>query len=538
VPRAASRAARPGDRAALAFCLGALALFVLYPSGRLLWEALRQWELAALLSGNGWAAVRNTFWISIGSVAGAALLGIPLAIALARWQFPFARLLGVVAYLPFTMPPLVGTLAFYYLIGRDGLLPRFLQHRLGWEDAAIPGPWAILAIHTYSFYVFFYAMVSPAVASLDHAQAEAARTLGAGPRRTFLRVTLPQLMPAILGASLLTFMSSAASFSAPYFFGGDFPMLSVRIFEERGAHNTAAALTLTVALAAVSLLGVLLFSRRGAAGGRAAKGTPTPLRGRAGRRVAGLLAWCGAACLLLPHATIVWLSFVDYAAWHTELVPTAFTLDNYRALAQSATTLNPIRSSLWMSALGTVLAVAVGLPAAYLIARGRPGGRTVNLLVMLPWALPGTVIAMMLIVAFNERWLPLYNTVWILPLAYFVRALPLMTRTAAAAIEPFDATLLEAARTLGATPRHAFFRVVLPLIAPAVCAGMAMVFATSLGEFVASILLYLPANLPISVRINMEWRADVGIAFAYSVLLMAIVGVTFYLSRRVSGRVL
>lgn len=531
-------APRPWDRAALLVCTLVLGVCVVYPVARLAWAAALAWDFEALRSGKGWAAVRNTLVISLGSVAGAGLLGVPLAVALARWRFPFDRLLGAVAYLPFTMPPLVGTLAFYYLIGRDGLLPRFLQAHLGWADAAVPGPWAILAIHTYSFYVFFYAMAGPAVAALDHAQTEAARTLGAGPWRAFFRVTLPQLAPAILGASLLTFMSSAASFSAPYFFGGDYPVLSVRIFEERGAHNEAAALTLTVALAAVSLVGVALFTRRSGAGGRAAKGAPTPLRGARGRWIAGALAWCGAGALLTPHATILWLSFVDYAAWHTELVPTAFTLDNYRALWGDATTFAPIRNSAWMSAAATAACLAVALPAAYLVGRGRPGGRWVNLMVMLPWALPGTVIAMMLIVAFNERWLPVYNTVWILPLAYFVRGVPLMTRMAAAAVAPFDASLVEAARVHGAGPVYAFRRVVLPLIAPAVLAAMALVFATSLGEFVASILLFLPANLPISVRINMEWRADVGVAFAYSVLLMALVGATFYVSRRVGGRVI
>lgn len=526
------------DRSLLVFCALVLALAVLYPTVRLLAQALATWDTAALQAPPGWQAVRNTLLISFGSVVFSGLFGSALAIFLTRYQFPGARALAVAAYLPFTLPPLVGTLSFYYLIGRDGLFPRMAEQWFGYEHAAIPGPWAILLIHAYSFYVLYYAMVGPAVAALDQSQLEAARTLGAGPVRTFLHVTLPQLRPALLGASLLTFMSSAASFSAPYFFGQDFPMLSVQIYQERTAHNEAAALTLTVVLAMVSLLGVLAFRSRQKHAGRAGKGTATPLRARGARWALGGVAWSLVLLLLLPHLTIAWLSLIDYRQWSTELVPTAFTMHNYTALLADAQTFAPIRNSLWMSALATLAAVLIALPAAYLIARRRPGAPVLNLMVMLPWALPGTVIAINLIVAFNDRWLPLYNTIWMLPLAYFVRNVPLMTRMASAAIEPFDATLIEAARSLGATPAYTFRRVVVPLLAPAVGAGMALVFATSLGEFVASILLYVPANVPIAIQINMAWRADVGIAFAYSVLLMLLVGATFYVARRLTGRVL
>jgi iron(III) transport system permease protein len=185
-----------------------------------------------------------------------------------------------------------------------------------------------------------------------------------------------------------------------------------------------------------------------------------------------------------------------------------------------------------------VATLVMALPAAYLIARKRPGGAWLNVLVMIPWALPGTVIAINLIVAFNERWLPIYGTVWLLPLAYFVRNIPLLTRMVGASLETFDATLIEAGRTLGASKRYCFWRIVLPLVAPAAGAGAALVFATCLGEFVASILLYQPANIPIAVKINMEWRASVGAAFAYSVLLMVLVAGTFGISRKFTSRLM
>lgn len=519
--------------------LAVLGLTIAYPTLRLLLEAIAQWQPGALARKGGWTAMRNTALISFLSVICAGIVGTGLAIALARFAFPGRRVLSALAYLPFTLPPLVGVVSFYYIIGRDGFVPRFLEQVIGWENAALEGPGAILLIHTYSFFVFFYAMVSASLESMDASLVEAARTLGASRWRVFTRVTFPLLRPALVGASLLTFMSSGASFSAPLIFGNDYPMLSVRIYEEQSAHHDAQAQTLTVVLAAVSLLGVLVFRSSRASRTGASKGVRKPIRSAAGRYAAFIGAALVTFVLLIPHLTIVWLSFVDHRKWYSEVFPTVFTLDNYASIFNDPASFGPIRNSLWMSAVAAIATLLIALPAAYLIARRRKGGRLVNALVMVPWALPGTVIAINLIVAFNDDWLPLVGTVWLIPLAYFVRNVPLMTRFCASAIEPFDATLIEAGRSLGASPAYCFRRVVIPLIAPAIGAGLALVFATSLGEFVASVLLWVPANIPIAVQINSAWRGSgIGAAFAYSVLLMVLVGATYLVSRRFSSRMI
>ncbi len=526
----------PLDRYVFLFTMAVLAAAVAYPSFRLVVDAFRLWRWDALVSGPGYEAVRNTVLIGIGSVLTSGVFGTALAFLVARCDVPGRRLLSTLAYLPFALPPLVGVLSFYYLIGRDGILPRTLEHAFGWHGVTLQGPAAILLIHTHAFYVFFYAMVSAALANLDPSLAEAARTLGAKPRRVAAYVTLPLLRPALAGAALLTFMASAASFSAPYFFGQDFAMLSTRVYSERMQFHQDTALTLTMALAAISLAGLVVFRAKRYPTRGASKGAPRFDERRPARRWGvGIALWAVMALLLVPHATILWLAFIDHRAWQAELFPTHLTLANFTALIHDPRALVPIRNSLWMSALAAAVTLAVALPAGYLIGRRRPGARFVGLLSMLPWALPGTVVAMSLITAFNDPWLPLYNTIWMLPLAYIVRGLPMLTRMAAASIEPFDASLWEAGRTLGASPAYCLRRIVLPQIAPALAAATALVFVTSLGEFVASILLYLPANIPIAVQINMEWRGNVGIAFAYAVLLMTLVCAAFIASRRIAA---
>ena len=535
----ARRPVPPLDRALFALAAAPLVVSIVYPTARLAVEAFGRWDWSSVTQGSGFEALINTVVIGFLSVLTAGVLGTSLAFLVTRYRFPGRRPLAAMAYLPFTLPPLVGTLSFYYIIGDDGFVPRLVHQVMGNDDFHIGGPTAILLIHTYSFMVFFYAMVSAALESMDMAQIEASRTLGAGPIRTFWKVTVPLLMPALLGAALLTFMTSGASFSAPYFFGDDFPMLSVEIYEHQSNARFGSAQTLTVVLACVSLLGILLFRTRRSAATGGSKGAPREIKSQGGRTLAGVAAWVSIGLLLTPHFTIIWLSFADHREWHTEIFPTALTLANYADILSDPTALRPIWNSVWMSLAGALATVLAGLPAAYLIGRHRWGGTAVNFMVMIPWALPGTVVAMNLIGAFNDPWLPIYNTVLLLPIAYFVRSVPLLTRMVTASVQQFDAGLLEAGRTLGGSRAYCFRTIIIPLIAPSLVASTALVFATSLGEFVATILLYTPANLPIAIQINMNWRGSgVGSAFAYAVFLMTLVTVTFLISRRFASRVL
>ena len=165
-----------------------------------------------------------------------------------------------------------------------------------------------------------------------------------------------------------------------------------------------------------------------------------------------------------------------------------------------------------------------------------------RLLTALPFAIPGTVIAVNLIVAFNESGplsfgQVLVGTFWILPLAYFVRHIPLVVRATTASLERYDDRLSEASADLGAPFRTTFRRVVLPLVGPGIVAGTLLTLVTALGEFVSSILLYIYGNRPISVEILAQLRLfNFGAAAAYSVFLMLLIGAVTVLASRLGGR--
>jgi iron(III) transport system permease protein len=484
-------------------------------------------------------ALWNSVWISLASVVLSGLVGVPLAFLFSRRDFPGRRVLGGLAAMPVLLPPLVGTISFLFLYGESGFFTRGVQALLGLEQAPwrLTGAWAVLLVHAYTMYVYFYLFVAAGLARLDDAYGEAAAALGAGRWTTLFRVTLPMLAPAIGGAALLVFMTSMASFSAPYVFGGGFRVLTTQLYSSKLNNEGGLVAVEAVVLALVSLVFLLFLQRYEAA--REYTGASKGLGARPPEKVGRGWAWTLAAVvftgfLLLPHATVLLVSLVPEGTWTTEAFPPVYSAEPYRRLFSEAEQLRPVLNSLRMATLATLANVVFAFAAGYLLARTRVRGRgVIGALVTLPWALPGTVLAIALATTFSvNRPLAgrfvLVGTFAILPLAYFIRNVPLVTRAALASFRQLDPALEEAAASLGASRATALRRVVLPLVLPGLAAGAMLAFVTALGEFVASILLYTHRTRPISIEMLSQLRAfDFGGAAAYGVLLIALVAVAF-----------
>ncbi|MEX1181901.1 MAG: iron ABC transporter permease [Gemmatimonadota bacterium] len=491
-------------------------------------------------------AVWNSIWISLASVVLSGSIGVPLAFLFSRLEFPGRRVLGALISLPVLLPPLVGVIAFLFLYGETGFLTRSVQLLLRRDEPLweLRGAGAVLLVHAYTMYVYFYLFTSAVLARLDESHAEAAAALGASRLTTLRRVTLPLLMPGIGGAALLVFMTSMASFSAPYVFGGGFRVLTTQIFASKLNGDLRLAAVETVFLAVISILFLLALQKyekgRGYTG--AAKGTaPRARRTPNGPRAWLLTGVAGAIALflLLPHATVFVVSFVPEGTWTTELFPPVYALDSYRTLFGDRERMRPVFNSFRMASIATVANVILAFAAAYLLARKRaPGKAWIGLLVALPWALPGTVLAMALATTFSAHSpltgrFVLIGTAWILPLAYFIRNIPLVTRAALASFQQFDPALEEASAALGAGWFRTARRITLPLVIPGLAAGAMLAFVTALGEFVASIMLYTHRTRPISIEILSQLRGfDFGTAAAYAVLLIVLMAIVFAFGQR------
>lgn len=488
-----------------------------------------------------WAALWASLWISLATVALAAAIGIPLAFLFERNEFPGRRFLGTLVALPVVLPPLVGVIAFLFLYGESGFVARALQALLRLEESPwrLSGPVAVLLVHAYTMYVYFYLFARAGLARLDGSLLEAAAGLGASRRRVLTRVTMPLLRPVLTAAALLTFMTSLASFSAPYVFGGGFRVMTTQIVASKLNGDVAMAMVETVTLAAVALVGLALLQRseKGrvvAGGGRGV----APARKKLGRSrwVAAAFGWGLAIVLLLPHATLVLVSLVPRGTWTIEILPPVLNVANYVSLVTETERLRPLVNSLWMAIVATAGALVLGFAAARLAVRGRTRlGGVLETLLSIPWALPGTVFAVALSAAFSVHapWFGrfiLVGTAAILPLGYMVRNLPLTGRASFAGFRQLDPALDEAAASLGAGKWRRLWRVDLPLTAPAIAAGASLAFLTALGDFVISIVLYTYETRPISIEILSSLRLqETGAAAAYGVVLALLSAAVFLL---------
>ncbi|HYT72876.1 MAG TPA: iron ABC transporter permease [Gemmatimonadales bacterium] len=540
---------RLGPAARAAFTV-LLAWLVLYPILIVLTEAAHADAFAAFASRPGeWAALWASIWIALASVALAACVGVPLAFLFEWVEFPGRKTLGSLIALPAVLPPLVGVIAFLFLYGESGFVARAVRALFGLERAPwrLQGAGAILLVHGYSMYVYFYLFTRAGLAKLDASLVEAAQALGAGRWETLSRVTLPLLRPALAGAALLVFMTALGSFSAPYVFGGGFRVMTTQIVATKLNGELPVAMVETVALALVAVAGFAVLRRTAGDDPLTALGKGTaprrrPIRRAGLRAVATAAGWLFAALLLLPHLTLALVSLVPYGSWTTEALPPVLSLVNYQRLFGEPERLRPLGNSVWMAAASTAGAVVLALAAGALV--GRDGRRPwrfrgpIEGLVALPWALPGTVFAVAFATAFSVhspptlRWV-LVGTVALLPLAYLVRSLPITGRAVLAGYRQLDPALAEAAASLGAGRWATFRRVTLPLLSPALAAGASLAFVAALGDFVTSIVLYTYDNRPIAIEIMSSLRLnELGVAAAFGVILMVVSALVLGLGAR------
>ncbi len=491
-----------------------------------------------------WLALGRSLWISAATVLLSALVGVPLGFLFARAEFPGRRVLGQLVALPVALPPLVGVIAFLYLYGESGFATRVVGRLLGAAEPPwrLAGAGAILLVHAYSMYVYFYLFTRAALARFDGALTEAAASLGAGAWRRFHAVTLPVLRPALGAAAVLTFLTALGSFSAPYLFGGSFRVMTTQILASKQNGDVDLAEVETVVLAAIAIAGLLLARRleRDSAPARQ-RGVAPARRARPGRAARWALAaagWGLALLLLLPHLTLLVMSLVPRASWTTELLPPALSLANWRLLGGSLEALRPLASSLWMAAVATAGALVLGFTAARSAARGGAAGRATELLLGLPWAVPATAFAVALATTWSvhrplEGRFLLVGTAALLPLAYLIRALPATGRAALAGLAQLDPGLEEAARSLGAGKLRTLRRVTLPVLRPALAAGAMLAFLAAFGDFVLSIVLYTYSTRPVSIEILSNLRLqETGVAAAYGVVLTGLSAAAFLLLGR------
>lgn len=525
------------DPAWLMLALGAVALlgyFLLWPVLSMLTSSLvnqdGQFGLHGYVQFFSEPAYReslfNTLWLGAAVTLLSLVLGAGLALAAARFSFPLAACLGVLPLLTLVIPDVVVAAAWIVVLGKQGVLNSLLAP-LGLELPSLYSWWGLVFVMTLNNYVYAYVAVLVGLKSMDRNLEEAGLSLGSSPVRTLRTVTFPLMVPALCGAAVLVFMHVIGDFGVPAILGARTPVLAVKTYNEFVSEMGGNPQMQTTMASLLVFLGLaLLLIQKWVV----ARRTYQMESGRAPERVS-LRAWQAAVCATLVSILIVLsvlpVMVVIVTAFTPSIGPVlkygGFTLSHMQqALVQAP---GPLYNSLLLGAAATSAGAVFSIVAAYLIVK-RPSGLSAGLdvLVMLPLTIAGTVLGIALINVFNSGWLVLTGSWVIMALAYFLRRVPTSVRAAMGPLHNLRNSIEEASISLGVAPMPTFAKVVLPVVWPAVIAATVLMWITTLSELSATVVLYFGgmSTLPIEV-FQLVDSGRLAQASAYSlVLLMAI----------------
>ncbi|MBS0539771.1 MAG: iron ABC transporter permease, partial [Proteobacteria bacterium] len=514
------------------------------------------WSLRCLAGGGACGVAWNTLFLALCCGVGSTALGLSFALIVTRTSFRFKRMLRVLTVLPIITPPFVIGLALILVFGRSGLVNQLLDWGLGVPPTRwIYGFPGVLLAQLFAFTPVAFLVLIGVVEGVSPTLEEASQTLRADRWATFTTVSLPLMVPGLANAFLVGFIESIADFGNPIVLGGSFGVLSTEIyFAVVGAqldYGRAAALALLLLAMA---LGAFFLQRRLVGGrsyatisGKGDAGLPTPLPAAA-RRMAKWVALPWAAFTLLLYG----FTFVGglVKVWGRDYTPTfahyvkAFAIERTPdGMIWSGAAWNSFWTTVKLAAIAAPLTAALGLLAAWLLVRQRFAGcGALEFVTMLSFAVPGTVIGVAYVFAFNVPPLEITGSALIIVLCFVFRNMAVGLRAGMAAMSQIDRSLDEASATLRGRAPQTLFYVVLPLLRPAVVGALVYGFVRAVTTVSAVVFLvtaeYDLATTYIILRVI---NGDYGLAIAYScalivLMLAAILLIQFLVGDRRLGR--
>ena len=525
--------------AAILLCIVSLAIFVVFPLYKVLQQSFFNPDGAFSLeaysqlisSGENLKAFSNT--LLLGTIVGilATAVGFLFAYCYIYLAIRGKKLFNLVAMLPMISPPFAVALSIILLFGSRGFITNTL---LDLRDANIYGLKGLILVQTLSFFPIAYLLLVGMLKSIDPSIEDAARDLGASRWATFRRVTLPLVAPGIANSFLLVFIKSVADFANPMAIGGNFATLATQIYiQSIGNYDVQGGAAVAVLLLDLSML-LFIVSKYWVE-----KKVYVTVTGKASRERVPIdekiVVWpiagtCYAIAtivlslyILIPIGSFIKLWGINYS----------LTLDHYRYAFGVGS--KAIFDTTWLSFIATPVTGLLGMIIAFLVVRKRFIGKGfINFASLLSIAVPGTVIGVGYILAFNTPPIVLTGTATLLIVAFVVRSLPIGIRAGVSSLQQIDPAIEEAAADLGASSRQIFFKITLPLIKTAFFSGLIYTFIRSMTSISAVIFLITAKyNLITIAVLDQVESAKFGVASAFSTILILIVYVAIFITNQV-----
>jgi len=508
------------------------------------------WGISCITGSTRCGVAWNTLILAILCAVLSTGLGLAFALIVTRTAFPYKRVLRVLSVLPIITPPFVIGLGLILIFGRSGLINQLLE----WAFHIQPTRWiyglqGVLLAQIFAFTPIAFLVLIGVVEGVSPSMEEAAQTLRANRWRTFVDVSLPLMRPGIANAFLISFIESIADFGNPIILGGNFGVLSTEIFFsvvgaqlDQGRAATLGIVLLLFALAAFFLqrraIGRKVYT---ALGGKGDSGLPTPLPDTTRRLCYGIaLPWT--VLTIVIYAMALAGGFVE--TWGRDYTPTlkhyvkAFGVEwGAHGILWTGAAWNSFWTTVKLSAIAAPITAALGVLAAYLLTRQKFVGQgTFEFGTMLSFVIPGTVIGVSYILAFNVPPIEITGTALVLVVCNIFRNMPVGVRAGMAAMTQIDKSLDEASTTLGARGFTVLRTVLLPLLKPAVVAALVYSFVRAMTT-VSAVIFLVSAQYEWATTyiINRVVNGDYGVAIAYSAVLILLMLAAIWIIQKLVG---
>lgn len=484
------------------------------------------------------SALINSFKLTISVTVIAVLIGVPLAYFMSFYKIKGKGILEVLFIISMMSPNFIGAYSWILLLGRNGSVTKFLEKALGINMPSIYGFAGMLLVFSLKLYPFIYIYVSGALKKIDVALSEAAESLGCGGLKKVFTVIMPLITPTLVAAALLVFMNCMADFGTPALIGEGYRVMPTLVYSEFvGESGGFANFAACMATIMIIITALVFFLQKWYINTKSfTMSSIRPIQPKEPKGIFKVLIYVYiyllAGLSIIPQAMVVYTSF---KATRMQVFVDGFSLGSYKKVADKA--LAAVTNTYVFCFFAIIIIITLGMLIAYLTVRRRSVlTSAIDSIAMFPYIVPGSVLGITLLIAFNHQPLMLAGTAFIIIISLVIRRLAYTLRSSSAILYQISPSMEEAAVSLGDTPAKSFVKVTAKMMLPGVASGAILSWITIINELSSSVMLYTSKTKTMSVAIyNEVIRASYGPAAALASILTLTTVISLLVFFKVSG---
>ena len=521
------------------------ALFLIYPLFKLLYNAFfldgsftTQYFQSFFSQKYYVKSIFNSLKVSVCATALSLIIGIPLAYFYQMYEIKGKTVLQVLIILCSMSAPFIGAYSWIMLLGRSGVITKFIEALIPIRMPNIYGFNGILLVESLQLFPLVFLYVSGALKNIDNSLLEASENMGCSGFKRFMTIVIPLCMPTIIAAALMVFMRAFADFGTPLLIGEGYQTFPVIIYnsyfaETGGDHNFGAA----ISIIAIVITAIIFLIQKYING--KFNFTMSALHPIERKPVHGIhclfvnfYSWAVVAIAFLPQLYVIYTSFLKTSG---KIFLKGYSLDSYRYAFTHLT--KAIPNTFIIGGIALVIVIILAILIAYLVVRrNNILNKIIDTVSMVPYIIPGSVVGIALVMAFNKKPLVLTGTITIMIVALVIRRIPYTIRSSTATLQQISLSIEEAAISLGSSKLKAFFKITVPMMANGILSGAIMSWVTIITELSTAIILYNLNTITLTLATyTYVSRGNYGIAAAYATILTVTTIISLLIYMKVTG---